>query len=280
MSQPSTDRQALLISGALHGALVGLAVLVGVVTTAFKTKETLDFELVEADTYAMEAQSAAAPPAAEPTPTVSKPDFAKLPQIRPVELPPIPDPIPEPAPDRTPDPKPTPKPDPVVKPKPTPPKPEAKPEPKPERISYQQFVKDNPQKPKPQAKPTTAKPAQPVRIQSGNLTERLKSRVGSISMVGATGDGTGTAARAVASWGQKVRERLQAAFQPLGTSGLTADVEFTVTAGGQFTGARIVRSSGDVTFDRSVLDTFKNAQSPGASPDGKPHTWKLTLIAE
>lgn len=72
--------------------------------------------------------------------------------------------------------------------------------------------------------------------------------------------------------------RLRASHEkPDGLSDLlNAEVEFTVTAGGTVSGVRIVRSSGNADFDRSVLEAFGRVRM-SARPDGKTDARQLTF---
>jgi colicin import membrane protein len=53
---------------------------------------------------------------------------------------------------------------------------------------------------------------------------------------------------------------------------LTARLEFYVAADGALSGVRIIRSSGNGEFDRSVLEAFHRTSSIGPRPDGKGET--------
>ncbi|MDP0499526.1 MAG: energy transducer TonB [Verrucomicrobiota bacterium JB022] len=285
MSSPD-EKRALTISGTLHVVGVVLLLVASFVSGWRAPAEELEFELIdEADLMAMESQQATQAPApaqAEPAPQddfvpLERMQLADLPQVQPVELPPLPAPEPEPEPE----PEPTPAPKPEPKPKPVETKPAPKPEPKPEpqKVSFDQFrrtnpIKEQPSRPAPQPKPVSA-----PRLQTGNIAQRLNSSVGSIN-INMPASTSGATQAAVKSYAQVVRERLQAAFQAVGTSGLEAQATFTVTSGGQFTGVRISRSSGNSAFDGAVLDAFRRARSPGPPPDGQSHTWQLTFTAE
>ncbi len=72
--------------------------------------------------------------------------------------------------------------------------------------------------------------------------------------------------------------RLQAAHEkPAGlTDLLSVEVSFTLSKDGSISSPRILRSSGDAAFDRSVLAVFGRVRMP-ARPDGKSSTERITF---
>jgi protein TonB len=76
-----------------------------------------------------------------------------------------------------------------------------------------------------------------------------------------------------------LRRRIQSVFQPSGSS-LQAEAEFTVTADGRITSPRIIRSSGNPSFDQSALRTLQVARSPGPPPGNTQYTFSLTFRSE
>jgi colicin import membrane protein len=61
------------------------------------------------------------------------------------------------------------------------------------------------------------------------------------------------------------------------SSSLSADVEFLLAADGTMSHIRIVRSSGDRAFDRSVIEAFEHTRSIGPRPDGLTRTETMTF---
>jgi colicin import membrane protein len=54
-------------------------------------------------------------------------------------------------------------------------------------------------------------------------------------------------------------------------------VSFDITASGAILNPRIVKSSGDKTFDQSVLDAFLRMRSIGPTPNRRPDNWTVTF---
>lgn len=89
--------------------------------------------------------------------------------------------------------------------------------------------------------------------------------------------GSSADANAMAAYFGDLISRLREAHGRSGVLALlSAEVEFTLTADGAISSTRIVRSSGDMHFDRSVLDAFARVRMP-ARPDGKSDTRRLTF---
>jgi colicin import membrane protein len=66
--------------------------------------------------------------------------------------------------------------------------------------------------------------------------------------------------------------------KPAGLSDLlNARVEFVIAADGRLSNVRIVHSSGNAEFDRSVIEAFAAVGSIGPTPDGKGDTWAITF---
>lgn len=75
--------------------------------------------------------------------------------------------------------------------------------------------------------------------------------------------------------------RLKVAHDELKPQGLgdtlSADVEFFVSANGEISNVRIVRSSGNAEFDASVREAFRRITWMGARPDKRSDAWRLTF---
>jgi colicin import membrane protein len=71
-----------------------------------------------------------------------------------------------------------------------------------------------------------------------------------------------------------LKARIKENFEASGDASdrLAARLEFFVAANGSLSGVRIVRSSGNADFDRSVLEAFHRTSSIGPRPDGKGET--------
>jgi TonB family protein len=67
----------------------------------------------------------------------------------------------------------------------------------------------------------------------------------------------------------KGKLRLAFALPPSVSEELSARVEFHVAADGAITQVRLVRPSGNVDFDRSVLEAFRHLPPVGPRPDGR-----------
>ena len=58
---------------------------------------------------------------------------------------------------------------------------------------------------------------------------------------------------------------------------LKAKVSFYVAKDGTLSSVKIISSSGDAEFDRSVIEAFRKVRSIGPVPAGKSYTWELTF---
>lgn len=149
------------------------------------------------------------------------------------------------------------------------------------RVSFDDFAKANAGKTNPAQRPTPVKAADD---RPGPRLDPDAIKKGVAGAAGAGSKGAGGTALSVAE-----RDRMKAYFamliqrlreaheKPPGISDLlSADVSFTVTAGGAITGVRILRSSGNAEFDRSVQEAFGRVRMP-ARPDGKSDVQELTF---
>lgn len=271
MSEDNT-RLGFYFSLALHLVLaVALFVSIFVNLVFPKKDETpIVFDMVQPDM----AQDEPAPPSADPElPDFSEPDIR---EIAPIELPPEPEPLP-PEPEPQPDPTP-PKPDPAPTPKPTP-KPKPKPTPPPrQQVSYEEFLKKNPQRAKPQNR-TQPRQSKPVNV------GKIKANVSNLSNIAnITGGATKSAVMKnllgnyVAEIHAKARRNW---VQPDSSAGMefAARVEFKVSKEGVISGVRIIESSGDAEFDKSVVNALSNL-SLSPPPDKEAHTVTIKFVQE
>jgi colicin import membrane protein len=78
-----------------------------------------------------------------------------------------------------------------------------------------------------------------------------------------------------------LKNRLAIAHSELKPEGLgdslSAEVEFTVSANGEISNIRIVRSSGNAEFDASVRESFRRITWMGARPDKRSSSFRLTF---
>ncbi len=154
------------------------------------------------------------------------------------------------------------------------------------RTSFEQFQKQNPAKPlsaKTPAKTTGAASSAAAttpgpRIDAGGIKRGVTGAIGA----GSTGAGGTALARAEANameaYFAMLIQRLRDGHEkPAGLSDLlNAEVQFTVAANGAIAGVRILRSSGNADFDRSVLEAFGRAKMP-ARPDKNTDVQRLTF---
>ena len=85
---------------------------------------------------------------------------------------------------------------------------------------------------------------------------------------------------ALRRYGARVKARLDGAWRKpseLAGLGLVVRVVFDVSEGGRITNVRIRSSSGNGTFDQSVLSAFRRVGAVGPPPDGRSHTFTLTF---
>lgn len=78
-----------------------------------------------------------------------------------------------------------------------------------------------------------------------------------------------------------LKNRLRIAHDELKPQGLgdslSAEVEFTISANGEISNVRIVRSSGNAEFDASVREAFRRITWMGARPDKRSDSFRLTF---
>lgn len=141
------------------------------------------------------------------------------------------------------------------------------------KVSYEQFVKQHgaPQ-------PVKTAPPRITKAPQVDTSKVLDSRP-------TTGErGTAQArdeADAMLVYLAGLRDRLREAHEQTKPAGLgdsvSADVSFFLAVNGQIDNVRIVRSSGFAEFDESVLAAFRRITWPGARPDKKNETMRLTF---
>ncbi len=251
-------REGFQVSIGLHLAAIGVVLVLGLLATFFEEESLVVFELVDLSgaSGAVESVSIQQPqaellPEPEPLPPVESLEVPTFDDLRPVpDLPP--ERIVEPTP--------------VVAPTPAP-------EPPQQRLSYADHVNQFGQPEVTQAAPQRRAPD--VRIET-NARDQLNT-LSVPSLTSSSVSMSATQVNALNSYVDSLAARLQAAFNPLGTNGLEALVEFTVQADGTISPFRIKRTSGNEAFDRSVLNVFQRLRRYNQPPDGKSHTWEINF---
>ena len=259
----SHNKQSLVISILVHAAFVGVAVAFILLQAWLEKPSPVVFELVA---------PAASPQVSEQPSESMEPEVPLEPlrieepePIRPVpDLPDLPQPEPEPPP-----PPPPPRPTPRPQPEPEPVKP----------ISYEEWARNRsmPERvqrvEQPRRQPVQAVPEIETAVRS-----RLERQLSPIQLQGMDFSQV-ESSDALQRYLADLRRRIQAAFQPSGSS-LEAEAYFTVTATGRITSPRINRTSGNAAFDQSVLRTLQTARSPGPPPGNRDYTFSLIFRSE
>lgn len=170
-------------------------------------------------------------------------------------------------------------------------------------------AKTETKKPAPTAKPSSAskkmsyddfkkKHGEPKVAKSSGSTARSGAKVPRINTKGITGGvAGGSTANDRGGGGGKaltredmaemdiyitaLKNRLRIAHDELKPQGLgdslSAEVEFTISANGEISNVRIVRSSGNGEFDASVREAFRRITWMGARPDKRSDSFRLTF---
>jgi len=262
---------AFFVSLLLHGAAVGLVLLLTFYATQNENTPPVIFELVAGPPTAPDELVA---PALGNTTSPVKLDVPKVmpavPEtVKTVETPPPKEEmIPESAPA---------KPVPVAKPKPvTSITKELK---KSERLSYQDYLKKHP----------VPKEAKVAPVQRGGAVPRIDAQgIAEGVRGGSTANTRGGGGGKALTREQQNEENtyisfllneLKAAYDsPPGVSDqLKAGVTFEIAADGTISNPRIARTSGNRDFDEAVLAAFRKVRSIGPTPNGKSETWTVTF---
>lgn len=240
-------KQSFTVSLIVHAGFIFLALVFLFVERWLQRPEPVVFELVS---------PAAAPAVADqPQPTVddSPLDPIQVPDSQPIKpLPDVPD-----------------------LPKPEPPKPEPVPI---KKMSYEEWARNRklPERVQRVQQPRQ-KPVATPQIQT-DVRQRLEKTLSPIQIQGAD-IGLVQSTDELQRYLADLRRRIQSVFQPSG-SNLQAEAEFTVTADGRITAPRIIRSSGNPSFDQSALRTLQVARSPGPPPGNTQYTFSLTFRSD
>ncbi len=192
-------------------------------------------------------------------------DVKKLPDVKPIDLPPEPKPAPEPSPKPKPEPKPTENLKPVDTPKP------------PEKKSFKDFQKEHGE-PKPrQTKPVASN--KPVNIEGiknvgASLTTTVRSDFSASRYASASASELGAYASLISS----ITKRSWVVPEELMGMVLEARVKLSINAFGKVTNVRFERRSSSKTFDASIDNFFKSQTFP-APPKGEAIVVNLNLSA-
>lgn len=250
---------AIFASITLHGLVAVAIALLTILLTRQEQTPPVIFELVAGEVTDATERA--------PTTTAVKFDVPKTtprpPEPRPVreervEPPPVPKPVEKKA-----EPKKVPK----VEEKKAPPKEEKK-------LTYEEFVKQH-GKPEPKVATTPPRQTRVPRVDTSKITSSTPT----------TGERGRTQSRAEADamtvYLAALRDRLKDAHDETKPAGLgdtvSAEVSFVLAANGEISNVRIARSSGFPEFDQSVLEAFRRITWPGARPDRRTETMRLTF---
>lgn len=207
---------------------------------------------------------------------IAPPAEAAPPQIA-VVVPPPAAPTPPPAAPRPPPPQPQPPPPapPPAAPAPRQPPPTT-PAPEPPRtVSYEEFVRQQSRQLERNQRVPEPRPVAVPRIDTTAITRDLQEFARRQTAPGTTA----AQLRELDAYIARLIAALRAAHQkPDGLSELlSAKVSFHIAADGTLSNVRVVRSSGDAAFDRSVTQAFAAVRSIGPVPGRRSYTWELTF---
>lgn len=254
-------------SVALHLG-VAIAAIVSVFVSSLWRDDDIEppqpFELVE-------------PPPEQPAPETLAPEPSsqilqpKVDKIDPLDLPqPQPEPEPEPQPEPQPA-EPAPKPQPKPTPKPTP-------KPKPKKVSYADFIKENPKVNR--HTQTRTAPRKPV------VAPKINAVTTAIQNIATNKSTNYQNSAAFANAKQAYLQLIHFTAKrnwiaPESTAGMSfsARIAFNLSKSGGISNVRIIQSSGNADFDKSVIAVFNNITLP-PPPEGLGETITLTFKTE
>lgn len=263
--EPDNTKLGFYCSTAVH-ACVAIAVVVSIFAKDIFYQEPEPptvFEMVEPAAEMPQQQDTPQP---QETPEITQPqveDIKPLEVSEPEPTPPEPTP-PEPEPTPEPEPKPTPKPEPKLKPKP-------------KKVSYEDFIKNNPDKRKPKNKPRPTRKSN-VKVDKITSTATNTSNIANIKIKGGTSAAVRNQLAAYTQYINSMAKRNWVAPQGV-QEGLATTIEFHVSKRGVVSKVRVLKSSGDVAFDKSVVAAFTSI-SLVPPPDGSDHSVNLIFVSE
>ena len=260
-------------SAALH-VIVAVAMFAYALIDTLFPKEKHEENKVVFEMVSPEMQSAVSAPQ-QPEPAEPELNAEKIEELDPLEIPEPTPPQPEPQP-APPDPAPSPKPAPNPAPKPEPKKVEKKPAQK--TVSFEEWKRAN--KKTSQKKPTKRVQQKPVKI--GKITSQT-SNLDSLSQNPrpSAGPNAGAVVDMLAAYSQEILMLAKRNWKvpTISSDSLYAKVAFNVSRLGAISNVRIVESSGDDDFDKSVIQVLRAITIP-APPDNKPHAISITFTAK
>ena len=253
MSEDNT-KLGFSYSVALHLG-VTIAAIVSVFVSSLWQKDEIEppkpFELVEPPPE----QPLQENPQPEPAPQITQP---KVEDLGPLDLP-------------------EPQPEPKAEPKPAP-KPKPKPKPAPKKVSYADFIKENPKtNRRTQTRTTTHRNVVAPKIEAvTTATQKIASaRTGSQQSNAAL-------ANAKQAYLQLINFTAKRNWvAPESTAGMTfsARIAFNLSRSGAISNVKIIQSSGNADFDKSVVAVFNYITLP-PPPEGLGETITLTFETE
>jgi len=248
------DKEGMLFSSIVHLGAILVMLLVSFLASAFKTLPPPHiFEMVEMPEGAL---------------TEAIPQ--DVPEVKAIEikLPEWEDPEPQPV---------KPKPQVVEPPKQKPkPKPvEQKPEPKPEKlkqVSWEEYVRLQGERPEPkQSKPRTPPPT-PPKVDVSKIEQQIRKTVMSAPTLSLSQTSPMAESSAERVWKSQLAAALDRLWKQVRSelaSGTRVRISFTVSPGGRLGNIRVLRSSGNRSFDQLGVNTLHKLGSFSPPPDRK-----------
>ena len=241
----STTYRAWKFSIALHMGLLGLVALLTWLGRFHKPPKPHVFTLVSPPSMLAPVQTQKPPAVTFPEPVAPKPPTK-------VELPPPPQ-----------------------SPLQTQPEAQAAVPVKPPLLSYDEFIRLQGKPKPPKASPRPDKAVVPRDIQ----TESILRELADFESADISADAT-ISPEVLKRYIQALREKIRSQWaKPENWQGhdIAAEVAFTVSAGGQVTGFRIIKGSGIKAFDTSISEVFARVSGLQPPPGGRAHTFSLTF---
>ncbi len=266
----ASERKGFFISAVIHAVVFAwLVVATFFLTGTTKPADDFVFNMVDSPGTPFQMPGPPGPPAQtaqaqqpdagmNPLPDLNAPDIPDVP-IEPVPQPPAPEPPPAaPAPPRA-------------------ERPTQRPRENARPMSYEEFLRQTRDGRRIQNTATTStrsstsrRPAARVNIQAGNIRQSL-GQITTGTASGGGGGGGGGMSSELARYAGGLRTRIDASWEKpdVATSGkIVVTVEFTVSARGQISARRVLKSSGFPSFDSSALAAFDSLGYVGVPPGG------------
>lgn len=270
-----STRKGMILSTVVHVAFFGVLLLIILLENLRSEPEPIILTLENPPSDAPQLQNTTQP--APAMPDVAPP---KLPPVKKIEFPDIPDPQPD-----TPPPEPTPPPPPPTptppKPKPDTPKPKPDPAPEPPKqktMSIEDFKKQH----KIPEKTTTTKTVKPApksapQLNVKDIEDSLQDIIDSIPASSAPSQAEMDALRAYVA---RLRSQIEIAWikPELANAGDEwVEIVVTVLPNGKINGYKILKKNGSQAFLSSVDRAIANTRSIGPTPSGRTLPVRFTL---